>query len=86
MLFSPALALETTAGIPKNISIFVIGLASAIYSSIGGIKAVLVTDILQGIIMIGAGIIILGITIPMFGGLEKIWTISEEGGRIQFDK
>ncbi|XP_033222592.1 putative sodium-dependent multivitamin transporter [Belonocnema kinseyi] len=53
---------------------------------IGGIKAVIVSDILQGVLMIGADIIILVITIPMLGGFEEIVRISEEGGRIQYDK
>uniref|UniRef100_T1GHZ2 Sodium-dependent multivitamin transporter n=1 Tax=Megaselia scalaris TaxID=36166 RepID=T1GHZ2_MEGSC len=51
-MYAPALALETVTGINRFLAISVIGLVCTFYSTIGGIKAVIATDILQGILMV----------------------------------
>lgn len=60
---------------------FIIGLVCTFYSTIGGMKAVLVTDVFQSLLMFAAvfAIIIYG-AIEM-NGLDQIWKIAEEGGR-----
>ena len=86
VLYAPSLALEATTGLSKHLSIFLIGLVCAFYSSIGGIKAVLITDTLQGFIMIAAGFIVIFTAAPRYGGIAEIWRLAEEGGRIEFNK
>ncbi|KOC64350.1 Putative sodium-dependent multivitamin transporter [Habropoda laboriosa] len=85
VLYAPALALEATTGISKTGSIIIIGLVCAFYSSIGGIKAVLITDVFQGLLMFVSVFIIIVIAANEAGSLEEIWHIAEEGDRIQFD-
>ncbi|XP_053989378.1 putative sodium-dependent multivitamin transporter [Hylaeus volcanicus] len=85
VLYAPALALEATTGISKTASIIIIGLVCAMYSSIGGIKAVLITDVFQGLLMFVAVFIIIGTAAKEAGGLEDIWRIAEDGHRIEFD-
>lgn len=47
-----ALALESTAGLPIWLSIVIFGSASITYTSLGGMKAVIWTDVLQSVVML----------------------------------
>ncbi|CAB3384428.1 Hypothetical predicted protein [Cloeon dipterum] len=62
-----------------------VGAVCTFYSTIGGMKAVLVTDVFQSLLMFAAVycVIIKG-TIDA-GGLDKVWQIAYDGGRIEFD-
>lgn len=85
-MYAPALALETVTGINRFLAISVIGLVCTFYSTIGGIKAVIATDILQGILMV----------FPLLGAfiyatietesLTEIWTVALENNRLNFDE
>ncbi|XP_076236183.1 putative sodium-dependent multivitamin transporter [Calliopsis andreniformis] len=85
VLYAPALALEATTGMSKTGSIIIIGLVCAFYSSIGGIKAVLITDVFQGLLMFIAVFVIIGTAANEVGGLGEIWKIAEAGHRIEFN-
>ncbi|XP_076180497.1 putative sodium-dependent multivitamin transporter isoform X2 [Ptiloglossa arizonensis] len=85
VLYAPSLALEATTGISKTGSIIIIGLACALYSSIGGIKAVLITDVFQGLLMFVAVFVIIGTAAKEVGGLGEIWQIAVDGKRVEFD-
>lgn len=86
VLYAPSLALEATAGISKTASIIIIGLVCAFYSSIGGMKAVLITDVFQALLMFAAIFVVIGIAANEAGGLEQIWEIAKQGQRIEFDR
>lgn len=47
VLYVPALTLEAVTGLPRSISIIAVGLVCVFYSTMGGIKAVIVTDLFQ---------------------------------------
>lgn len=85
VLYAPALALEATTGLSKNLSIVLIGVVCTFYSAVGGIKAVLITDLFQGFLMFFAVIVVIGTAAYSVGGISEIWNIAREGGRIQFD-
>ncbi|XP_011881261.1 PREDICTED: putative sodium-dependent multivitamin transporter isoform X2 [Vollenhovia emeryi] len=86
VLYAPSLALEATTGISKTASILIIGLVCAFYSSIGGIKAVLVTDVFQGLLMFAAVFLVIGTAATEVGGLGQIWEIARQGQRLEFDR
>lgn len=85
VLYAPSLALEATTGLSGTLSILLIGIICTFYSTIGGIKAVLITDVFQGILMFAALISIIGVAAyEIEGGLLNVFTISEKGQRIEF--
>ena len=83
-MYAPALALEATTGLNRVTSIIAIGLACALYSSIGGIKAVLITDVFQGGLMFVSLFVIIITAAIKVGGIPEIWKIAYEDERIQF--
>lgn len=62
------------------------GLVCTFYSTIGGMKAVLVTDVFQSILMFAAVYSIIIYAAIAKGGLGAIWSIAEDRGRIEFLK
>ena len=51
VLYSPSLAIQQVTGIPLWVSIFVTGFVCTIYTSLGGMKAVVITDTFQVFVM-----------------------------------
>ncbi|XP_011501299.1 PREDICTED: putative sodium-dependent multivitamin transporter isoform X2 [Ceratosolen solmsi marchali] len=85
VLYAPALALEATTGLSRVLSIVVVGLVCSFYSTIGGIKAVLITDVFQAILMFVSMFIVIGTAAYKINGIAEIWQIASDGGRIEFD-
>ncbi|XP_020278317.1 putative sodium-dependent multivitamin transporter [Pseudomyrmex gracilis] len=86
MLYAPSIALEATTGLSSIMSILILAGICTFYSTIGGIKAVLVTDIFQGLLMIvSLSVIIFIIVVNTDGGIAGVWRIAQEGNRFDFN-
>ncbi|XP_067670312.1 sodium-coupled monocarboxylate transporter 1-like [Haliotis asinina] len=84
VLFGPAIALEAVTGFPLAGSMAVVACASVCYTSIGGFKAVIWTDVFQTIIMLtGIFAILIKGTLEV-GGPTEMWNINYENGRLNF--
>ncbi|CAF3681255.1 unnamed protein product [Adineta steineri] len=77
VLYAPALALSQTTGLNKWFAVISISIVCIFYSSVGGMKAIIWTDVLQALVMY-AGLILVG-------GFERAFTIASQGERIEFD-
>ncbi|XP_048007672.1 putative sodium-dependent multivitamin transporter [Leguminivora glycinivorella] len=84
VLYAPAIALEAVTGLDRLISILVVGLSCTIYATLGGMKAVVITDVLQSALMFAAVLSVTAFCSIQLGGFEKIFTIAREGGRLDF--
>ncbi|XP_073942952.1 putative sodium-dependent multivitamin transporter [Choristoneura fumiferana] len=84
VLYAPALVLESVTGLDKLISILVVGLVCTLYSTLGGMKAVLFTDVLQTALMFATVLSVLIFSSIQLGGFDKIFIIAREGGRLDF--
>ncbi|MFP6591335.1 MAG: sodium/solute symporter [Candidatus Latescibacterota bacterium] len=58
-LFIAAIAIEVATGLSMQWSIILLGIVAAAYTWFGGIKAVIWTDVLQAIVLVGGGTIAL---------------------------
>lgn len=86
VLYAPAIVLEAVTGLDRLVSILVVGLVCTLYSTLGGMKAVLFTDLLQSLLMFGAVASVLICTSIQLGGFGKMFEIAKEGGRLDFSK
>ncbi len=59
-LLLPALALATVTGFNVYVCIMVMGLLCTIYTVLGGIEAVIWTDVLQSCVLVGGGLLCIG--------------------------
>ena len=85
VLFLPALALSAVTGINIYISIVVMGILATLYTMLGGIEAVIWTDVLQVAVLLGAGLLSLGIIIGnLDGGIGTIVDVGLASDKFRF--
>uniref|UniRef100_A0A2M4BGH3 Putative sodium/solute symporter n=1 Tax=Anopheles marajoara TaxID=58244 RepID=A0A2M4BGH3_9DIPT len=83
-VYTPTVALNTVIGIPYWASLIGISVISIVFNLLGGLKAAITADVIQGVTMI---LISLGIIIQSMvsaGGFEKIFTIPANNDRLDF--
>lgn len=68
VLFSGGLTLHTIFGIDLSLAVWIIGLAAAIYTSWGGLKAVAWADLLQGVALLAGGLVVFFVGLAACGG------------------
>jgi len=84
-LYAPSLVISEMLGVPLWISIVITGGSTLLYTTLGGMKAVIYTDVMQfGVLMAGIITILFVAVQKTPGGLEGAWQIAEAGGRTQF--
>ncbi|XP_072389015.1 putative sodium-dependent multivitamin transporter [Diabrotica undecimpunctata] len=81
VLYAPALVLEALTGISKLSAILSVGIVCTFYSTIGGMKAVLVTDVFQSLLMFAAIFCVIINGWVEKGSLAEIWRIAEQHNR-----
>lgn len=78
--YAPALALEQVTGLPLWFTILCTGVVTTIYTTLGGMKAVIWTDVMQFLVLFGGQVIILFIAaahVP--GGWCGVYDLGREG-------
>jgi solute:Na+ symporter, SSS family len=78
-LYPVAKIVEVSSGIPINLSIVVLGLLILIYTAVGGLWAVIVTDVLQFVVLTAAVLILVPLSFNAIGGLDEFVTGAPEG-------
>ena len=74
VLLLPSLALTLVTGINVNICILMMGLVTIFYTMKGGIEAVIWTDVIQVVILLGGALVCLVmIPLQLQGGPTEIW-------------
>ncbi|CAG2182687.1 unnamed protein product, partial [Oppiella nova] len=78
VLYAPALALNAVTGLSKWTAILSVGIVCTIYCTIGGIKAVIWTDVFQSFLMFTAMIIIVVKGVYDVGGVDVLKSKSDD--------
>jgi len=78
----PALALSAVTGINVYVCIALMGVLSTIYTVLGGIEAVIWTDVLQAVVLIGGALAALGIIVATLdGGWRELLAVGAADGK-----
>ncbi len=70
-LYSVSRLLEVSTGLPLNYIIVILGILVILYTSIGGLWAVVVTDTLQFVILTSAAIVVVPLSLEKVGGIQQ---------------
>ncbi|XP_041373436.1 sodium-coupled monocarboxylate transporter 1-like [Gigantopelta aegis] len=84
VLYGPSTALSAVTDFPVWAIIIMVGVVCTFYTAIGGMKAVIWTDVFQTVIMLAGMLAVLIQACIKVGGISEVWRICEEGGRISF--
>ncbi|XP_076265749.1 sodium-coupled monocarboxylate transporter 1 [Rhynchophorus ferrugineus] len=83
-VFTPCVALNTVIGIPYWASISGITVASIIFNLLGGLKAAILADVMQGLTMIAVSFAIIAQGCVEAGGPGNVFYLSKRDGRLDF--
>lgn len=78
-LYPVAKIVEVTTGIPLTTAIFALGAFSMIYVALGGLRGVVVTDVLQFVILFAAVVIAVPLAFDKIGGVGTFFEKVPEG-------
>ncbi|MDQ3621427.1 MAG: sodium/solute symporter [Verrucomicrobiota bacterium] len=80
--YAPALALKEVTGLPLWFTILCTGLVTTIYTVLGGMKAVIWTDVMQLVVLFGGQVLIMSVALSKIpGGLAGVWEINLQDHR-----
>ena len=83
VIYAPALALSVVTGMPLWLAICLMGLLATAYTALGGLSAVLWTDMVQFVILvIGAIWLTISLCRNVGGGFEEIIRFASEAGKL----
>ena len=78
-LYPVAKIVEVTTGIPLTTAIFALGAFSMVYVALGGLRGVVVTDVLQFVILFAAVVIAVPLAFDKIGGVGTFFEKGPEG-------
>lgn len=70
-LYPVAKIVEVSTGIPIGTSVVVLGVLILIYTAVGGLWAVIVTDVLQFVVLTAAVLIVVPLSLDKIGGMDN---------------
>ncbi|XP_026085864.1 solute carrier family 5 member 6 isoform X4 [Carassius auratus] len=81
-IYTPALALNAVTGFHLWGAVLATGLVCTLYTALGGLKAVVWTDVFQTVVMFTGQLAVIIVGIHQAGGLSDAWVKVRDGGRI----
>ena len=83
-LFTMGKVLNILVGWPIPVAALLVAAISASYVTVGGQTSVIMTDLLQGVMLLVTGMVILALGINYLGGFEVFWTNLPRDARLAF--
>ena len=81
--YAPALALEQATGMPLWFTILCTGILTTLYTTFGGMRAVIWTDVMQLVVLFGGQVVIIFVAITKVpGGWSQVFELGQQGGRL----
>ncbi|XP_034061658.1 sodium-coupled monocarboxylate transporter 1 isoform X2 [Gymnodraco acuticeps] len=82
VIYAPALALNQITGLDLWGVLVATGAVCIVYCTLGGLKAVIWTDVMQMVIMLAGFVAVIARGAVLQGGLTNIWEDAGKGGRL----
>ncbi|XP_063186920.1 sodium-dependent multivitamin transporter isoform X2 [Chroicocephalus ridibundus] len=82
VLYAPALALNAVTGFDLWSAVLTIGLVCTLYTTLGGLKAVIWTDVFQTLVMFAGQLAVIVVGARRVGGMARVWRLAEQQGKI----
>ncbi|KAM4771951.1 sodium-dependent multivitamin transporter [Rhinophrynus dorsalis] len=82
VLYAPALAFNAVTGFSLWGAVLSMGLVCTLYTTLGGLKAVIWTDVIQTVVMFAGQLTVIIVGTMKVGGIDKVWRIAVEDDKI----
>ncbi|XP_062324404.1 solute carrier family 5 member 6a [Osmerus eperlanus] len=82
VLYAPALALNAVTGFDLWGAVMAMGLVCTLYTTLGGLKAVMWTDVFQTVVMFAGQLAVIVVGAGQAGGMAEVWRKAVNGSRI----
>ncbi|KAL6096237.1 slc5a6 [Pungitius sinensis] len=82
VLYAPALALNAVTGFDLWGAVLAMGLVCTLYTALGGLKAVIWTDVFQTVVMFAGQLAVIVVGASQAGGMAEVWRKALNGSRI----
>ncbi|KAM3861648.1 solute carrier family 5 member 6a [Diretmus argenteus] len=82
VLYAPALALNAVTGFDLWGAVLAMGLVCTLYTTLGGLKAVIWTDVFQTVVMFAGQLAVIVVGASQAGGIAEVWRKAINGSRI----
>lgn len=82
VLYAPALALNAVTGFDLWGAVLAMGLVCTLYTALGGLKAVIWTDVFQTVVMFAGQLAVIVVGASQAGGMSQVWKKALNGSRI----
>lgn len=81
VIYTTSLILSVITGLPLTLCIWVLAGVTATYTVLGGMEAVIWTDVMQFCVLVLGMVLILAVIVYAFGGhVGQIWNLAAQGG------
>ena len=78
----PAIAIDAVTGIGVDVSIAICGAVTILYCSLGGLEAVIWSDFVQGLVLLGGAVAILvALVLGTDGGVSGVFSLAAASGK-----
>ena len=82
--YATGLALTQVLGLDLWVCVLLVGGLVTVYASLGGIKAIIWTDVVQAVLMLGAMVLTIGVCVfRVPEGAAGIWALADEAGKLR---
>ncbi|XP_074751294.1 sodium-dependent multivitamin transporter [Athene noctua] len=82
VLYAPALALNAVTGFDLWSAVLTMGLVCTLYTTLGGLKAVIWTDVFQTLVMLAGQLAVIVVGARRVGGMARVWHLAQRHGKI----
>ncbi|XP_051470881.1 sodium-dependent multivitamin transporter isoform X2 [Apus apus] len=82
VLYAPALALNAVTGFDLWSAVLTMGLVCTLYTTVGGLKAVIWTDVFQTLVMLAGQLAVIVVGARRVGGMARVWHLAHQEGRV----